>query len=281
MLPPDLIILMYHHVAELPRRVPSRSSPPHGSPLSGAPLRGLYVTPRQFAWQMDWLKDAGARFCTFAALPDVEGVGAGPWVMLTFDDGYRDVYEQAWPVLRGRGIPAVVYPVVGDIGKSAVVWPESTDRTPADVLTEAQVREMIQGGIEFGSHLWDHVHADRLAAPELRRQLAQSRDGLARIAGSAPLSIAYPFGSYTPQVAEEAARAGYRFGVTTRAGSNRGAPPLELRRIAVKGTRLHHRWRFARDLRRALAAAKAAVKEPVPPPTQTATEVSAPAGQRG
>lgn len=243
MLPPDLIILMYHHVAE---------------PPPGAPVRGLYVTPRQFAWQLDRLGKAGARFCTFASLAAETGARpeAGPWVMVTFDDGYRDVYEQAWPLLAERKIPAVVYPVVGDIGKSGVVWPESTDRTPADVLTEAQVREMAQGGIEFGSHLWDHVHADRLALPELRRQLAASRDGLARIAG-APLSIAYPFGAYTPQVAEEAGRAGFRFGVTTRAGSNRGAPPLELRRIAVKGTRLHHRWRFSRDLRRAFAAARA------------------------
>ncbi len=257
MLPPDLIILMYHHVAEPPRRSSLRRSPPRS-----VPLRGLYVTPRQFAWQLDRLRDAGARFCSFAALPDAQAAGSGPWVMLTFDDGYRDVYEQAWPVLRGRGIPAVVYPVVGDIGKSGVVWPESSDRTPADVLTEVQVREMTRGGIEFGSHLWDHVHADRLALPELRRQLAQSREGLARIAGSVPLSIAYPFGSYTPQVAEEAARAGYRFGVTTQAGSNRGAPPLELRRTAVKGTRLYHRWRFAWALRREIAAAKAAVQVP-------------------
>lgn len=261
MLPPDLIILMYHHVAE----------PPRGSPASGAPLRGLYVTPRQFTWQIDWLRHAGARFCSFAALPGAEAALAGPWVMLTFDDGYRDVYEHAWPVLRGRGIPAVVYPVVGDIGKSAVVWPESTDRTPADVLTEAQVREMSQGGIEFGSHLWDHVHAERLALPELRQQLTESREGLARIAGSVPLSVAYPFGSYTPQVGQEAARAGYRYGVTTLAGSNRGAPPLELRRIAVKGTRLHHRWVFARALRRAIAAVNARASR------QSAAEASAPA----
>jgi peptidoglycan/xylan/chitin deacetylase (PgdA/CDA1 family) len=272
LLPPDLIILMYHHVAEPPR---------------GASLRGLYVTPRQFAWQMDRLRNAGVRFCTFASLtggtiasaasPSTTRAGAapqggsphggkaaapGPWVLVTFDDGYRDVYEHAWPVLRERGIPAVVYPVVGDIGKSGVVWPESTDRTPADVLTELQVREMARGGIEFGSHLLDHVHADRLALPDLRRQLARSREGLALIAGSAPLSIAYPFGSYTPQVAEEAARAGYRYGVTTRAGSNRGAPPLELRRTAVKGTRLYHRWRFAWALRREIAAAKAAVQVP-------------------
>jgi len=261
LLPPDLIILMYHHVAE---------------PQPGAPVRGLYVTPRQFAWQMDWLRDAGVRFSTFAALSGAEATGSGPWLVVTFDDGYRDVYEHAWPVLRARSIPAVVYPVVGDIGKSGVVWPESRDQTPADVLTELQVREMARGGIEFGSHLWDHVRADRLAPPDLRLQLTRSREALARIAGSAPLSIAYPFGSYTPQVAEEAARAGYRFGLTTLVGSNCGAPPLELRRMAVKGTRIHHRWRFARALRREIAAAKVVAPIPVQARFQRA-DVAAPA----
>jgi len=258
----DAVILMYHHCA---------------APPPDAAVRGLYVTPEQFAWQMDWLLSRNVAWCTFADLePDAaverlleaEGTAAEvvpegqappgdgrPRVVVTFDDGYRDVYENAWPVLSRRGIPAVVYPVVGDIGKTGIVWPENADRRPQDLMSAGQIREMAAGGAEFGSHLWEHRRAGRLPPEELREQLARSFNGLAEITGRRTLSLAYPYGDYSPQVVAETARAGYRYAVTTREGTNRNAPLLELRRYAIRGTRLHHRWRFTRTLRRALAAA--------------------------
>jgi peptidoglycan/xylan/chitin deacetylase (PgdA/CDA1 family) len=236
----EAIVLMYHHVAE---------------PPPGAPVRGLYVTPGQFAWQLDWLRRRGVRFATCRDLLNDMGHGNPPRVAITFDDGYRDVYEQGFPILRRLGIPAVVFPVVGDLGKSGVVWPEADDRSPMSLLTEAQVREMAAAGVEFGSHLWDHVHADRLAPEELRRQLARSRERLAELLGAPPVTLAYPYGAYTDAVVEETARAGYRIGLTTESGSNAGRPLLRLRRVAVKGTRWHHRWRFARQMTRLLDAA--------------------------
>ena len=239
--PRDLVILMYHHCADAPR---------------DAVLPGLYVTPRQFAWQVDWLIGKGASFCTFEDLEQKRaGMSTGPLVMLTFDDGFRDVYENAWPILSARRVSAVVYPVVGDIGKTGVVWPENTDRSPQSLLTQDQIRELAAGGIEFGSHLWDHRRASKMETDELRRQLSRSKEELGRILGHEPLSIAYPFGAYSDKVVEETRRAGYRYGVTTHEGSNKTAPMLELNRYAVRGTRLHHRWRFSRIMRQALSAA--------------------------
>ncbi|MFI5399645.1 MAG: polysaccharide deacetylase family protein [SAR324 cluster bacterium] len=240
----DAVILMYHHCA---------------APPADAVVRGLYVTPEQFAWQMDWLQSRNVEWCTFADLerPDA-AAEARPRVLVTFDDGYRDVYEQAWSVLARRGIPAVVYPVVGDIGKSGVVWPENADRRPQSLMSAEQIREMAAGGVEFGSHLWEHRRADGLRPEDLRGQLARSGSVLAEITGRPTLSLAYPYGEYSPRVVEETARAGYRYAVTTRAGTNRNAPVLELRRFAIRGTRFHHRYAFTRTLRRALAAASEA-----------------------
>jgi len=237
----EAIILMYHHCAPLP---------------PDAVIRGLYVTPRQFAWQMDWLRKRDVRFCTFNDLEQAEGAApARTRVVVTFDDGLRDVYENAFPVLAERRIPAVVFPVVGDIGKSGVVWNENKDKSPQSLMSGAQIREMADAGTEFGSHLWEHRNASRLAPAELREQLARSRDELTRITGRPTTSIAYPYGDYSPDVVAETARAGYRYAVTTKAGSNRGAPLLELRRHAIKGVSLLHPLRFIRTMRRALAAA--------------------------
>ncbi|MEQ1802705.1 MAG: polysaccharide deacetylase family protein [Gammaproteobacteria bacterium] len=239
----EAIILMYHHCAPLP---------------PGAAIRGLYVTPRQFAWQMDWLTRRNVHFCTFNDLQAVESAAPDrPRVVVTFDDGLRDVYENAFPVLAERRIPAVVFPVVGDIGKSGVVWNENKDKSPQALMSEAQIREMADAGTEFGSHLWEHRNASRLAPAELREQLTRSRDDLSRITGRATTSIAYPYGDYSPEVVAETARAGYRYAVTTKEGSNRGAPLLELRRYAIKGVSLLHPLRFIRTMRRVLAATAA------------------------
>jgi len=237
----DAILLMYHHVAE---------------PPPAAPVRGLYVTPGQFAWQLEWLRKRGARFVTCRDLLTNGPASAGPRVVVTFDDGHRDVYEQGFPILRRLGIPAVVFPVVGDLGKSGVVWPEAEDRSPMTLLTEAQVREMAGAGIEFGSHLWDHVRADRLDAPALRKQMERSRERLAELLGAPPVTVAYPYGAYAAGVVEAAVRAGYQIGLTTEGGSNAGCSLLRLRRVGVKGTRWHHRWRFVRQLKPLLAAAQ-------------------------
>lgn len=245
----DAVILMYHHCA---------------APPADAVVRGLYVTPEQFAWQMDWLLNRNVEWCTFADLERLRGAQAPPEsrrprVLVTFDDGYRDVYENAWPVLSRRSIPAIVYPVVGDIGKSAVVWPENADRRPQSLMSAEQIREMAAGGVEFGSHLWEHRRAGGLPPDDLREQLARSFNGLAEITGRRTLSLAYPYGDYSPRVVAETERTGYRYAVTTREGTNRNAPVLELRRYAIRGTRFHHRWRFTRTLRRALAAASESV----------------------
>lgn len=236
-LPGEAIILMYHHCAPLP---------------PDAVMRGLYVTPRQFAWQLDWLRRRGVRFCTLAGL---DQPAAGPRVVITFDDGLRDVYENAYPLLAERGIPAVVFPVVGDIGRSGVVWAENKDKSPQSLMTAAQIREMADAGTEFGSHLWEHRKASRLPAAELRDQLVRSRARLAEITGRDVTSIAYPYGDYSPAVVAATAETGYRHAVTTAEGTNRGAPLLELRRYAVKGVRFYHPLRFIRTLRPALAAA--------------------------
>lgn len=229
----ELIVLTYHHVAVPPR---------------GTPIRGLYVTPANFAWQIAWLRGRGVRFTTLRQFGEAAPAAGPPPVALTFDDGYRDVYRHAYPVLRRHGIPAVVFPVAGGLGKSGVVWPESEDATPAELLTEAEVREMAEGGIEFGSHLMDHVHADRLGQAPLTEQLVQSKALLERVSGQDVVSLAYPFGAHSDGVVSAAAAAGYRIAVTTERGSNRGVPPLRLRRLPVKGTRWYHRWQFRRAL---------------------------------
>jgi peptidoglycan/xylan/chitin deacetylase (PgdA/CDA1 family) len=235
MLQHELTILLYHHVGQAPK---------------SAAIRGLYVTPQQFDWQMRQLQRLGVRFLTCADLAAETYSDADParWVMVTFDDGTRGVYDLAFPILQKYRIPAVVYPIVGDLGKEQVVWEHSTDKVPRAMMSVKQVQEMSRNGIEFGSHLWRHVRAKELSSNELANELMESKKGLEDIVGDEVLSVAYPFGSYSPAVMMAAHQAGYRFGLTTQRGTNVGRNWLELCRVPLKGTRWHHYWYFWRFL---------------------------------
>ena len=225
------LVLMYHHI----------SAPP-----SGARIRGMYVTPRQFDWQIGWLKRRGYQFLTFADLLPPDRAFARR-VIITLDDGYQNNYHQAFPILRKHGVRAVIYPIQNDLGRTGVSWPGATEQTPADMMTEAELREMAGAGIEFGSHLLNHKRLTEMTAAEQTMELAQSKQDLESLQGAPVLSIAYPYGAYDDAVLKRARDAGYQFGVTTEPGVNRGATdPLRLNRFTAKGCKFYHPLKFRR-----------------------------------
>ena len=229
MLQRELIILQYHHV---------------GIPGPEVKYRNLYVSPKHFEWQLQRLKRSYCHVITFYDLLTyqytVSTYYAKPLVILTFDDGTAGVYDYAFPLLKKYDFPAVVFPVVGDLGKRNVVWKDNTDKHPLDILTPENIQEMSQHGVEFGSHLYHHVRASLLPQDQLIYELNKSKSVLESLVSKEILSIAYPFGYYNEQVIHYAKQAGYRFGVTTQHGTNQDCSLLELNRIPVKGTRLHH-----------------------------------------
>ena len=233
-----LLILMYHHIAKPPANVR---------------LRGLYTTPRQFDGQLRWLKKQALEFTTFTQLRNGELPKCERLVMVTFDDGLHDNYSEALPILRRHDVPAVVFPVMNDIGKRGVVWEEATDQTPVDMVNEEEIREMQVNGVEFGSHLLDHTHLTRHSVEEQGRQLSDSKGKLQEILSRDVLSIAYPYGDVDGPAAARAAEAGYCFGLTTEEGTNtRSTNPMLLRRIPAKGSKPYHPLKFRRQVKRHL-----------------------------
>lgn len=223
------LILMYHHIA---------------SPPSGAKIRGMYVTPKQFDWQMGWLKKQGYEFITFADLA-AGRPNTGKKVIITLDDGYQNNYSHAFPILQRYDARAVIYPIQNDLGRKGVSWPGATEQTPADMMTKDQLREMAEAGIELGSHLLHHKRLTEMTAAEQQEELEQSRAGLEVLQGEPVLSIAYPYGAYDKTVLERTRAAGYQFGVTTEPGTNpAGSDPLRLNRFTAKGCKFYHPLKF-------------------------------------
>lgn len=220
-----MLILNYHRV---------------GTPPASVRYRGMYVTPQHLAWQVKILKWLGFEFTTVS-----EGVRRGcpkKCVAITFDDGYRDNFAAGFPVLKKANVPATVYVVTGDVGKTGVIWPEAGDKVSSDLMTWSDLKTLEQNGWEIGSHAADHVHLGRRTRDEQKHFIESSWRQMAEGLGHSPFSFAYPYGSYNSDTLAILTELKCQAAVTIKSeGSNtEHTPPLELFRVAGKGYRMNH-----------------------------------------
>ncbi|MEX0973212.1 MAG: polysaccharide deacetylase family protein [Solirubrobacterales bacterium] len=202
--------------------------------------RYLTVSAELFERQLDLLRRRGLQGGSLSSLTAISGGGRiDPTIFLTFDDGFRDNYETALPLLRTYGFSAFVFvlPPLVD-GGADLLWPEVAaecarySETMRSV-TWAMLEEMKEGGFEVGSHGLTHAHLSRLGPEALRDELSDSRTRIADRLGSCD-TLAYPFGDWNEDVASAAGECGYRFAFSlpTRSGQ-RAATPHSIPRINV------------------------------------------------
>ncbi len=215
-------VLTYHNVAACP----------------AGPDRWMCVEPVAFAQQMQHLADSGytpVSFDDWAAAREQEAALPGRPVLLTFDDGYRGVYENAMPALRRHGFSATVFLVTDYVG-TRNTWDRLQPGFPAALLSEAQIREMAKHGISFQSHTRSHRPLPSLPQSESRKEVAESREFLQQLLGEGIKYFAYPYGLWSREVADLVREAGYRAACTTIPGFCAAADdPYSLRRITIRG----------------------------------------------
>lgn len=199
----------------------------------GGPGRDeLDVSTVDFAHQLDVLADARVDSLD-AALDAMDTGDRDPRVVLTFDDGFRDVFDHAWPLLRERQLPFTLYLATTYLD-GLMTWQGSTalDRG-APALSWAQVEEMVESGLcTVGNHTHTHARPEHLSERELDRC---SEAILAKV-GRTPRHFAYPWGVPVPGMSQ-ALRRRFRSAVTGKVGRNGpGADPFSLRRVPVRRT---------------------------------------------
>jgi peptidoglycan/xylan/chitin deacetylase (PgdA/CDA1 family) len=207
-------VLGYHGVADCRRR---------------DDLSLLQVSPARFRKQIEALLSSGFSFLTMAELARrADGCAPAPGLAaITFDDGLRNNHAVALPILREYGIPATVYVTIGFIGG---VSPWIGARGDGAMMREPELRELVAAGWELGAHTMTHPDLSTLDYEACRREIEQSRDELARIAGAPVETFAYPFGRYSPAALAAARDAGLRAAVTTGSGS---WAPYEITRAMI------------------------------------------------
>ena len=197
-------ILLYHHVA------PDRE-----------------ITPHVFEDQMRFLLKEGYESLSMDDL--VRGSTGGidiakPAFALTFDDGYHNNWEHAYPILRKCGIKATIYVVTERIGTDGF-------------LSWEEVKSMSESGlVTFGSHTHTHRHFVRKEPyKNLEEELQMSKSLIENRLGKPCHHLAWPWGDYEMEWLPLVQKLGYKSAATTLAGANAaGTNPYELRRINVR-----------------------------------------------
>jgi peptidoglycan/xylan/chitin deacetylase (PgdA/CDA1 family) len=177
-------ILLYHHIANI------------------TPASRYYVSPTDFRIQMQALKDWGFTTITPSYLREVLVNGGNlPYrpVLITFDDGNLDVYENAFPIMRDLGFTGACYLV--------------STRLKADgYMSVDQLKEMIAAGWEIGSHTANHYDLT-LNHGLVRDEMLQSRLDIQEALSVTVTSIAYPYGLVDEYIATQAQEYGYFTGM--------------------------------------------------------------------
>ncbi len=127
-------------------------------------------------------------------------------VAITFDDGYENVYTEAFPVLQQYGFTATVFLIADYCGKYND-WPSnmpSIERSP--LLSWREVREMRKHGIEFGAHTLTHPDLTRLNESQADYEIKHSKDKIQEHLGEEVKVFAYPYGKYNRRIRETAQR---------------------------------------------------------------------------
>ncbi len=121
-------------------------------------------------------------------------------VSIAFDDGYGNVFTDAYPILQEYGFTATVFLITDYCGRHSD-WPGNLPtlaRRP--LLSWPQIGEMRQNGIEFGAHTRTHPDLTLLARPQLVDEISQSKSEIEDRTGSAVKTFAYPYGRHNNEV---------------------------------------------------------------------------------
>ena len=156
-------ILLYHHVSDT--------------------LQTQYsVTTSALDEQMNWLYQNGYQTITVTELAHLireGGTAPGRPVIITFDDGWLDLYENAYPILRKYGFQGTAYIVANAVNAQGN-------------LSAEQLKELIDQGWEIGSHGLNHI--DLTKSDGWQEEITASKAYLEKVLGIEILTFAYPYG---------------------------------------------------------------------------------------
>lgn len=201
-------VLMYHYIRDI-----------KGSSLA--------TSKEKFARQMKYIHDEGYTAITLGELYDYNSgkiTLPNKSVVITFDDGYKDNYENAYPILKKYKLNATIFVITDFINKNE------------DIVTSKEIKEMSDNGIDIESHTTHHDDLKGLSYEQQLKTMVDSRKVLEKIINKPVKYVAYPNGSYNDNSIKACRNAGYVMAFRTHENwCNKKDGMYSLNRIYMNG----------------------------------------------
>ena len=208
------VIIMYHSVGEKETSLDSYGPK-------------LIVRSETFAKQMRFLKDNNYKIIPLALF--IEKIKKGErippkTIAITFDDGLRNNFLNAYPLLKKYDFPATIFVITDFVGKEKF-------------LTWNDIKTMQRNNISIGSHTLSHRWLPDLERDEIYNELIKSKVVLEENTDQKIETLSYPLGGFNHRVKRIAKASGYIGAVTTNPGKTRpNDDPYALKRIRISMT---------------------------------------------
>jgi peptidoglycan/xylan/chitin deacetylase (PgdA/CDA1 family) len=206
----------------------------------------LAVTPDRLREQLEMLVRHGYVGATFGEV--IRGDVPAKTVAVTFDDGFRSVFDNAFPVLSELGLRGTIFVPAGLMGSGVPMhwggidrWVGTEWESELMPCTWDELRELRDAGWEVASHTWSHQRLPQLDDDALATELVSSREKLAAEMGESCETLAYPYGDFDSRVQAAARDAGYAGAASMRVGPER---PYSWPRVGVYSVDEGFRYRL-------------------------------------
>lgn len=177
-------ILVYHHIGKVPENKSSA-------------YKSFFIEPEWFEKHLQYLRDNGFTTVHYSDVAEYFKTGkplpTRP-VMINFDDGWTNMYDAAFPLLKKYNVTATSFVIANLVGHNLHMnWD--------------QIKEMRDSGVEIGSHTLWHPYLTK--SNKAQAEIEDSKKKLEAELGVPVTTFAYPFGDYHEQIEKMVADAGY------------------------------------------------------------------------
>lgn len=199
--------------------------------------RELEVTP---AWLEQKILEYKHKGYTFMSIDNIRtlssqlsALNSCKWVCITFDDGYRDNYTVAYPLLKKLGVPFIIYVTTGIIDDQQEMWWYPGERLG---IRSEELQCLVKEPLcTIGAHTVSHPKLDELTSEEQYCEIAQSKHVLEKLIGKEVMHFSFPHGAHNDDTLQICEQMGFVTSVKSWGGPlRRGKLSNPLPRIEIK-----------------------------------------------
>lgn len=195
-----------------------------------------YVMVTEFRKQMHMIDRLGYTPITFTDYHlSAEGKLTLPSrpIIITFDDGYVDTFENAIPVMHELNMRAVIF-VMGNRKLKTARWDEVGDYDSCRLMTDDQIRKSQKLGFEIGAHSFDHIPLTSLSEADIVSEVYRSKETIEKVLDEPIKTFSYPYGSVDERVKKIVTDAGFLYACGVYSGAAKFSQSMmDFRRLSV------------------------------------------------